>query len=108
MEDLRLDIYDYEKLLNYKGDIIGCVKEITKENFKKLVIEEYKEYLLNAKVIVIEFEINKEVSLFEINDYMSCIHDICLNDTSLIFSCKENKRSKGFPVVFRMLMSGLK
>lgn len=104
--ELELDIDDYAKLLQYEGDIYGCVKLISKDTFESDIIEKYKELLSKAKSVVIEFEINKTISLFEINDYMSSLHNHCTDNTSLIFGIRE-KNSIENKIVFKMIISGI-
>lgn len=107
MDELELEIESFRSLLSHKGCIFGCVKQISKINFEEDIIEEYKEYLLNSKTVVVEFVVNQEASLFELNYFMSRIHEFCHDDTHLIFGAIANKKNMDSQVVIKMLISGV-
>jgi len=105
--ELELDIGDYNSFLKHIGDIKGCVKNIDKETFYESIIEPYKNDLKNAKAVLVEFEVGREVSLFEINEFMTIIHDCCPSDTSLVFGTSDKYNISINIIVCKILISGI-
>jgi cell division GTPase FtsZ len=107
VDDIKLDINDFNSFWEEKGEIHGCVKAVTKDNFKDEIINPYKNYLLNAKAVLVEFNVNKIIPLFILDNYMSIIHDYVSNEASLIFGLNYNNNLNEDTVVCKILISGL-
>ena len=103
--ELELDIDDYNSFISHYGNIYGCVMNVNKENFYERIIKPYKNDLKNAKAVLVEFEISREVSLFEINEFMTIIHGCCSFDTSLVFGASDKGTISTDIIVCRILIS---
>ena len=103
--ELNLNIDDYNKFLSYHGKINGCVITVNKEIFYENIIKLYKNDLKNANAVLIEFDIGKNASLFELNEMMTMIHDCCSPDTSLVFGTRTNSNTNIDSMICRILIS---
>jgi cell division GTPase FtsZ len=82
--EIIMDLEDYKSILTHNGKIDGIVGTCKINEFNKN-LEPIKNSIKKAKGILIKFGIHRNQSLFIINDYMSQIHDLTINDAEIIF-----------------------
>ena len=81
--EIIMDLEDYKSILTHNGKIDGIVGTCKINEFNKN-LEPIKNSIKKAKGILIKFGIHINQSLFIINDYMSQIHDLTINDAEII------------------------
>lgn len=107
MEDIKLDFEDYKTILSHKGKIIGIVDSCNITEFCECLDESIQDSLSKAKGIFINFKINKNQTLFVINDFMAKIHDFVNENAEIIFSTEQLNDIEKNILNYEIIITGL-
>ncbi len=102
-----VDYDDYMTVLFNKGKIDGVVTECKADEFFDSLDEDLKVSLSKAKGIILEFKINKNVSLFGINDIIGKIGELTSPDTDIIFRTNTSDDLEENMMSYGMILTGL-
>jgi cell division GTPase FtsZ len=98
------DIKDLNQIIRYDGYSIGFSGNY--ESFDK-ILQNFNQYVTNAKGIYIQFILHKETSLFEVSKSVEIINNLSNENVDLLFSTQyhniENDNSH-----FQILVTDIK
>ena len=101
------DFADYNTILSKEGRIEGIVSSCNKDEFYESLDESIKMSLKKAKGVLINFEINREQSLFLVNDIMKDFTELTNDETEVMFMTDINNIINKDLLGYRIIITGL-
>lgn len=106
-KSIEIDVTDYELILNHEGKIVGSSFSTTKSTINDDFKKEFGNYIADAQGIIVNFYINKELSLLAISEVMDYINNESMKDADIVFSTSTDDSFEKDEINVSAILSGL-